>query len=77
MQKDRELWRLYVNSQESRTKLLCKGFEIRNTKVRIYDTNPFFAGLSNPVEKVLKITVKGGPLSVDDGEVMKMLNKFN
>ena len=77
VQKDRELWRLYVNSQESRTKLLCEGFEIRNTNVRIYDTNPFSAGLSNPDEKVLKITVKGVPLSVDDGEVMKMLNKFN
>ena len=68
MQKDRELWRLYVNSQDSRSKLLCEGFEIRNTNVRIYDTNPFSAGLSNPDEKVLKITVKGVPLSVDDGE---------
>ena len=45
--------------------------------MRIHDTNPFSAGLSNPDEKVLKITVKGVSLSVDDGEVMKMLNKFN
>ena len=37
----------------------------------------FSAGLSNPDEKVLKITVKGVPLSVDDGEVIKILKKFN
>ena len=47
--------------------------------MRIHDTNPFSAGLSNPDEKVLKITVNGKrcPLSVDDGEVIIMLNKFN
>ena len=45
--------------------------------MRVYDTNPFSAGLSNLDEKVLKRTVKGVPLSVDEGEVMKMLNKFN
>ena len=30
VQKDRELWRWYVNSQENCTKLICEGFEIRN-----------------------------------------------
>lgn len=77
VQKDRDLWRLYVSSQESRRKLVCEGLEIRNINIRIYDTNPFSAGLSTPDEQVLKITVKGVPLSVDDDEVLKMLNKFN
>lgn len=77
VQKDRDLWRLYVSSQESRRKLVCEGLEIRNINIRIYDTNPFSAGLSTPDEQVLKITVKGVPLSVDDDEVLKMLNKLN
>lgn len=41
------------------------------------DTNPYFAGLSSQSENVLKVTVKGEPLSVDDNEVIKMLNDFN
>lgn len=41
------------------------------------DTNPYSAGLSSQSENVLKVTVKGEPLSVDDNEVIKMLNDFN
>lgn len=77
VQKDRDLWRLYVNSTESREKLLNEVFEIKNTNIRIYDTNLFSAAISNPDEQVLKITVKCVPLSVDDGEVMKILSIFN
>ena len=43
----------------------------------MYDINPYSAGTSNPFENVLKITVKGVPLLVDDNEVMKMLQNFN
>ena len=46
---------------------------VHNTNVKVYDTNPYSAGSSNPFENVLKITVKGVSLSVDDNEVMKML----
>lgn len=76
VQKDRDLWRIYVDSTESRSKLLDQGIDLRNTNVRVYDTNPYSAGLSSPSENVLK-TVKGVPLSVDDNEVIKMLNDFN
>ena len=65
MQKDRDL---YLNSSESRTKLLNQGFDIRSRHIPMYDTNPFSAGIQDPSEKVLKITVKGVPLSVDDSE---------
>ena len=34
------------------------------------------ADTSSPSEKVLKITTKGVPLSVDDAEILKMLGKF-
>lgn len=77
VQKDRDLWRIYVGSMESRSKLLTEGIDLRSKNVRVYDTNPYSAGISNPTENVLKITIKGVPLSVDDNEVIKMLQEFN
>ena len=77
VQRDRDLWRLYVGSSESRTKLLTEGFELRNTNVQTFDTNPFSAGTRHPSERVIKVTVKGIPLSVDDNEIVKMLENFN
>lgn len=77
VQKDRDLWRIYVDSTESRSQLLAQGIDLRNTNIRVYHTNPYSAGISSPSENVLKITVKGVPLSVDDNEVIKMLNDFN
>ena len=52
-------------------------FDIRNRHIPVYDTNPYSAGLDSPNERVLKITVKGIPLSVDDGEIVKMLEQFD
>ena len=76
IQRDRGLWRIYVNTPESRTILLAEGFDFRNTSVTAFETNPFSAGTSSPLEEVLKITIKGVPLSVDDGEILKMLENF-
>ena len=42
-----------------------------------FETNPFSAGTSSPSEDVLKITIKGVPLSVDDNEIIKMLDQFH
>jgi hypothetical protein len=74
-QKDRDLWRVYVKSTDSRAKLLTEGFDIRNRHIEVYDTNPYSARLHSPKKKVLKVTVKGVPLSVDNGEIMKMLEQ--
>ena len=76
VQRDRDLWRLYVDSVDSRNKLLKEGFEIRNINVRGFEINPYSAGTSSPKEDVLKITVKGIPLSVEDQEIMKMLELY-
>ena len=77
IQRDRDLWRIYVGSQASRLRLLTQGFDFRNSTVVAFDTNPFSAGINNPSEEVIKITVKGIPLSVDDTEIVKMLEKFD
>ena len=71
------MWRIYVNTKESRSKLLTEGIDLRNTNVKVYDTNPYSAGTSNQFVNMLKITVKVVPLSVNDNEVMKMLQNFN
>ena len=77
IQKDRDLWRIYVGSEDSRRKLLVHGFDLRNLHVKAFETNPYSAGTRCPTESVLKVTVKGVPLSVDDGEIIKMLKQFN
>lgn len=77
IQKDRDLWRVYIGSKESRSQLLTEGIDLRNTNVKVYDSNPYSAGISSPDENVLKITIKGVPLSVDDNEIIKMLQDFN
>ena len=77
IQRDRDLWRIYVGSEGSRRKLLVHGFDISNCNVRAFETNPYSAGTRSPSESVLKVTVKGVPLSVDDDEILKMLKQFN
>lgn len=76
IQRDRGLWRIYVNTTQSRDKLLTEGFDFRNTHINVFETNPFSAGTNSPLEEVLRITIKGVPLSVDDGEIIKMLDSY-
>ena len=77
IQLDRNLWRIYVCSQASRSTLGTEGFELRERNIQVYDDNPFTPGIGNPNENVLKVTVKGVPLSVEDSEVINMLEQFN
>lgn len=55
VQKDRDL---YVKSKESRSKILTEGIDIRNTNVKVYDTNPYSAGLNDPSDNVIKLQSK-------------------
>lgn len=46
--------------------------------MRVNDINPYSAEPSkSQPENALKVTVKGEPRSVDENEVIKMLNDFN
>lgn len=76
IQLDRDLWRIYVDSLSSRSKLVTEGFDLRSRNVQVYANNPFSTGTGNPNEQVLKITIKGVPLSVDDSAVRNMLDQF-
>ena len=77
VQKDRQLWRIYVCSRESRDKLLTEGVDIDDNHIEVFDTNPFSAGVNSPQDKVLRVTVKGIPLSVDDECILYMLKKYD
>ena len=53
-------------SRESRYILMTRGFDLKSKHVDVFDTNPFSAGTEKPNEKVIRVTVKGVPLSVED-----------
>jgi hypothetical protein len=75
----KDLWRISVKSMTSRIKLKQTGLhlDIRSKHVEVYDKNLYSAGLKKLSDNVIKITVKGVPLSVDDGEVIKMFKHFD
>lgn len=74
IQLERDLWRVYLKCMGSRAALLQEGFEIRNITAQVYDSNPYSTGAKNPKDNVLKITISGLPLSVDDSAVLEMLH---
>jgi hypothetical protein len=76
VQRDRDLWRIYVGSKESRSLLVSNGFTLNNLSVSVFDTNPFSAGTEKLNEEVVRVTVRGVPLSVEDSCVINMLQKL-
>ena len=76
VQKDRDLWRIYVGSQTSRNVLCNNGFDLESRHIDVFDTNPFAAGTEKPNETVVRVLVKGVPLSVEDECIKKMLQKM-
>ena len=77
IQLDRDLWRIYLMDNDSKRKLMLEGFELNGQTVSVFEFNPYSSGASSPQERVLKVTVSGIPLSVDDKEIMQMLEKFD
>ena len=77
VQLDRNLWRVYLTTAESRYKLLIQGIEINNTTYQFYDKNPYTSGAKFVNQKTLKLRICGVPLSVADSAVCEMLDKLN
>ena len=71
IQTDRDLWRIYVDSIESRKLLFSDGFTLHNINVSVFDTNSFSAGTENPDERVVRVPIRGIPLSVEDSCIAK------
>ena len=76
VQRDRDLWRIYVGSQTSRNILCNNGFDLESRHINVFDTNPFAAGTEKPNETVVRVLVKGVPLSVEDECIKNMLQKM-
>ena len=49
IQKIGKLWRLYIENQSNRIKLINDGIKIRNSVVKVYDRNPFLPYASHRV----------------------------
>lgn len=77
LQLDIDLWRIYVKTKKCRQKPLRKGLQFKNQAVSVYDFNPFSSGATNLSDPVLKVTLSGVPLSVQDKEIVSMLLNFN
>jgi hypothetical protein len=76
VQRDRNLWNIYIKTRECRSTLLAEEFSLGGKTVQIFDTNPFSAGTESPEEKVVQVLIKGIPLSVEDSCVKTMLEKL-
>lgn len=76
IQLDRDLWRIYLTSRESRQILVSEGFELQQKTINVFENNPFSAGTEKPDEEVLRVTIRGVPLSVDDQCVTDMLSSM-
>ena len=73
IQKIGGLWRLYVETQDTRIKLITNGLNVRNANVAIYDQNPFF---SDGRENSLRLLIRDVPLSVHESLIIDELEKL-
>ena len=75
VQRVRGLWRIYINNEDDRMKLITQGFSWRTKSVTVYDRNPFrnTALLNNPAIKTVKITISNQPESITNKEIESML----
>ena len=67
------LWRLYIENQDTRVKLITNGVNMRNANVAVYDTNPF---LTNGKENSLRLLIKDIPLSAHESLIIDELERM-
>ena len=67
IQKIGSLWRLYIDNQANRIRLITEGLKIRNSVVQVFDRNPF---LSYDNEYATRVLIKDIPLSVHESVIL-------
>jgi len=71
------LWRLYPKTKAARTALLAEGLTLRGKKIPLYDHNPYIVGGQGENNRpTTRVTIKGIPLSADDRDIVKTLERF-
>ena len=66
------LWRIYLQCQEDRIKLISSGLQFRNTVIPVYDINPY----TKTNDELTRVTIKDIPLSVNDSMIKCELEKM-
>ncbi|KAK3108904.1 hypothetical protein FSP39_018372 [Pinctada imbricata] len=74
LQRVRGLWRMYLDNEDDREKLITTGLVIRAKQIQIYSNNPKVAQFQNPDH--LKIRVKNIPCSAEDGQITRALEQL-
>ena len=66
------LWRNYLTNPNTRTQLLCTGFNLRGIQIDLKDKNPFLHTLGREDFETTRVYVRNIPLSFDNGEIEKV-----
>ena len=70
------LWRTcnYLTNSNTRTQLLCTGFDLRGIQINLKDKNPFLHTLGREDIETTRVYVRKIPLSFDNGEIEKSIS---
>ena len=76
-QRVRGLWRIYLNNNGAKAKLLAQDFVFRGKTVILYEQNPFLLRDENndPDRRHVKVTIQNLPLSVSNSEIEAMIKR--
>ncbi|CAG2198529.1 unnamed protein product [Mytilus edulis] len=74
LQRIRGLWRIYLDNEKERELLVSNGLELRGRSVLVYSRNPRVRSYENSTD--IKIRVKDIPLSADDGQILRVLERY-
>ena len=71
IQRINKMWRIYLDNDNDRLKLLTEGMTLRDKSIPFYNYNP-----RNPVfdSKLVKVRVQRIPLSADDGQIERAIS---
>ncbi|CAC5365637.1 unnamed protein product [Mytilus coruscus] len=74
IQRIKQMWRIYLDSEVDRMLLLTEGITLRNKSVPLHSQNPYYQK-----DEYITTTVreKNIPLSADDGQIDKELRQRN
>lgn len=71
----RGLWKVYMNTIESRAQLLTMGFSFRGRSIEVHSDNPYFRTYSDS-SSIEKVTVQDLPLNVENKDIEALIKSF-
>ena len=74
-QKIRNVWRLYVKSENARQTLLQHGINVMFQHIDLYDDNPASTQYQNRILQPIKIMIKDIPMSYTNNSIKESLQK--